>query len=69
MLETATAIEPPRRAGSEEILLSVENISMHFPIYKGIIRRRVGSIKAVDDVSFQIRRGQTLGLVGESGCG
>lgn len=42
---------------------------MHFPVHKGIIRRRVGTIKAVDRISFSIRRGETLGLVGESGCG
>lgn len=54
---------------SSNPLLSVENLTMHFPIYQGIIRRQVGVIKAVDGVSFDIRRGETLGLVGESGCG
>src|SRR5690606_33953710 len=42
---------------------------MHFPITKGLRRRVVGHVKAVDDVSFAIRKGETLGLVGESGCG
>ncbi|MEO3999111.1 oligopeptide/dipeptide ABC transporter ATP-binding protein [Mesorhizobium sp. CAU 1732] len=42
---------------------------MHFPIYKGILRRRVGAVQAVDGISFDIRKGETLALVGESGCG
>ena len=52
------------------ILLNVENLKMWFPITQGIvIQRRIGDIKAVDGISFFIRRGETLGLVGESGCG
>jgi oligopeptide transport system ATP-binding protein len=51
-------------------LLKVRNLKMHFPITQGIIiQRRVGAIKAVDGVTFDIVRGETLGLVGESGCG
>ena len=42
---------------------------VHFPIYRGILKKQVGSIKAVDGVSLSLRRGQTLALVGESGCG
>jgi oligopeptide transport system ATP-binding protein len=52
-----------------EPLLRVSGLKMHFPIYKGIFRRQVGEVKAVDDVSFEIAEGETLGLVGESGCG
>lgn len=52
-----------------ETLVDVSDLKMHFPIYKGIFRRKVGDVKAVDGVSFAIRRGETLGLVGESGCG
>jgi oligopeptide transport system ATP-binding protein len=51
-------------------LLRVEDLHVHFPITRGIVfQRQVGSVKAVDGVSFSIRRGETLGLVGESGCG
>ena len=50
-------------------LLEVENLKMHFPIHGGILRRRIGWVYAVDGVSFTVRAGDTLGLVGESGCG
>jgi oligopeptide transport system ATP-binding protein len=50
-------------------LLRVEGLTMHFPLYRGIFRRRAGEVRAVDDLSFEIARGETLGLVGESGCG
>ena len=50
-------------------LLRVEGLTVHFPVYRGVLRRRVGAIRAVDDVGFEIRAGETLGLVGESGCG
>ena len=52
-----------------EILLKVENLKKYFPIKKGLISKTVGYVKAVDDVSFVIKKGETLGLVGESGCG
>ena len=54
--------------GSSE-LLNVTNLKVHFPIYRGLIKRVVGSIKAVDGVSFSISQGSTVALVGESGCG
>ena len=54
---------------ASDAILRVDGLSMYFPIYRGILRKQVGEIKAVDDVSFQISKGETLGLVGESGCG
>jgi peptide/nickel transport system ATP-binding protein len=51
------------------ILLDVKGLKKYFPIQKGFLRRVVGYVKAVDDVSFFVREGETLGLVGESGCG
>ena len=50
-------------------ILKVQNLKMYFPIYKGLMRRHVGNVMAVDDISFEINPGETLGLVGESGCG
>jgi len=50
-------------------LLEVKNLKMYFPIYQGLLRRLVSHIRAVDGVSFFIRKGETLGLIGESGCG
>ena len=62
--------EQGENAGREGALLEVENLKVWFPIKSGIfLDRHVGDIKAVDDVSLTIRRGETLGLVGESGCG
>jgi len=52
-----------------EILLRVENLKKYFPITRGVFQKHVGDIKAVDDVSFFVRQNETLGLVGESGCG
>jgi oligopeptide/dipeptide ABC transporter ATP-binding protein len=52
-----------------DVLLRIEGLRMWFPIKRGVLARTVGHVKAVDDVSLEIRSGETLGLVGESGCG
>ncbi len=54
---------------SDEVLLRVENVKLYFPVRRGIFMRTAGHVRAVDDVSFEIYKGETLGLVGESGCG
>lgn len=52
-----------------EVLLDLKNVKTYFPVKKGIMKKTVGYVKAVDDVSIEIYKGETLGLVGESGCG
>jgi ABC-type oligopeptide transport system ATPase subunit len=56
-------------SSSGEVLLEVTDLQKHFPIRRGLLSRVVGQVKAVDGVSFTVRRGETVGLVGESGCG
>jgi oligopeptide transport system ATP-binding protein len=56
-------------ANTNDVLLHVDNLVMHFPIYRGVFQRQVGAVRAVDGVSFNVMKGETLGLVGESGCG
>ncbi|TNJ42692.1 ABC transporter ATP-binding protein [Phaeobacter sp. B1627] len=55
--------------GSDEVLLNVENLVTRFPVKGGLLRRTVAQVHAVEDVSFKVYKGQTLSLVGESGCG
>ena len=54
---------------NKEVLLKVRNAKTYFPIKKGVLKRTVGYLKAVDDINLDVYKGETLGLVGESGCG
>jgi oligopeptide transport system ATP-binding protein len=56
-------------ATTDGILVNIKNLRMYFPVVAGVMRTKVADVKAVDDISFFIKRGETLGLVGESGCG
>jgi oligopeptide/dipeptide ABC transporter ATP-binding protein len=56
-------------AMNNNIMVEVKDLKMYFPITRGFLRRKVGDVKAVDEISFQIKKNETLGLVGESGCG
>src|SRR5262249_9693502 len=65
-----TAVERTQYEPADPVLIEVRHLKMYFPGTSGVlVQRTVGHIKAVDDVSFVVRRGETLGLVGESGCG
>jgi oligopeptide/dipeptide ABC transporter ATP-binding protein len=68
MPEEAHARAMPDRTPPEAVL-TVENLKKYFPVQKGVLRRTIGTVFAVDGVSFTIAKGETLGLVGESGCG
>lgn len=58
-----------RTAVTNDNLVEVTNLKMHFPVTRGLFKRKVADVKAVDGVSFTLKKGETLGLVGESGCG
>lgn len=65
-----TDINTPQTNPKQDTLITIQNLQVHFPVFQGlIIQKIVGAIKAVDGLTFEIKRGETLSLVGESGCG
>jgi peptide/nickel transport system ATP-binding protein len=69
LAEQAAPDFAPAADGGNDVLLEARGLTMHFPVTAGVFRHVVGHVRAVDGVSFDIARGETLGLVGESGCG
>lgn len=70
--DAAEAPVIPQQASApddREVLLRVQGLKKHFPIRKGVLQRQVAAVKAVDGIDFEVRKGETLGVVGESGCG
>ena len=57
------------KQSTDDVILEVKDLKMYFPVTRGIMRRKVSDVKAVDNISFNIKKGETFGLVGESGCG
>jgi peptide/nickel transport system ATP-binding protein len=68
-LDVRRRLDPRDRGGPAQALLQVDNLTKYFPIHGGLLNRTVATVQAVDDVSFSVRKGETLGIVGESGCG
>ena len=68
-MSASLKIDPRDRGGPAQHLLRVDNLKKYFPIRGGFLNRVVATVQAVDDISFSVRKGETLGVVGESGCG
>src|SRR5690606_30989641 len=69
-MTTSTAPVEGQAAGQRETLVDVKGLKMYFPVTSGlIVQRKIADVRAVDDLNFHVERGETLGLVGESGCG
>jgi peptide/nickel transport system ATP-binding protein len=69
MTSTNDGVDPRDRGGPAQPLLLVNGLRKHFPVRGGLLNRQTATVQAVDDVSFSLRKGETLGIVGESGCG
>lgn len=68
-IKNSTKGDVKKSLRKKEVILSVKNLKTYFPILGGLFKRKIGYVKAVDDVTFNLHKRETLGLVGESGCG
>src|SRR5574340_702979 len=70
-LEESDVAGAPRRPGpTDEVVLETKDLQKHYPLSRGVVfKKQYGAVRAVDGVSIQLRKGETLGVVGESGCG
>jgi len=69
MTSSAEQLQPGQEMNPQQSLLELKDIKKYFPIRSGIFQKKIGDVKAVDGISFSLKRGETLGIVGESGCG
>ena len=69
MTSQTAEIQSDYQTRDQDVILDVRHLKTYYPVLGGLLRRRIGWVKAVDDVSFAVKRGETLGMVGESGCG
>lgn len=69
MTSSAEPLQPGEEMNPQESLLELKDVKKYFPIRSGIFQKKIGDVKAVDGISFSLKRGETLGIVGESGCG
>lgn len=69
MSQQAVSEKRKRNLEEKEVILDVKNLKKYYPVHAGFFKRKVGDVKAVDDISLTLKKGETFGLVGESGCG
>ncbi|ESX97735.1 hypothetical protein X753_31980 [Mesorhizobium sp. LNJC399B00] len=69
MMSEPSILTRDAQPGRDDVLLRVSDLAVHYPTHQGVFGRQAGAIRALDGVNLEVRRGQTLGLVGESGCG
>ncbi|MEW9675638.1 dipeptide ABC transporter ATP-binding protein [Lentibacillus sp. L22] len=69
MSERSLSVKEKKNLADKDVLLDVKHLKKYYPVHAGFFKRKVGNVKAVDDISLTLKKGETFGLVGESGCG